>query len=688
MTTHAWTRNRAFVSVLALLTLTTAWSGCIREVDEYYSFLPEDHYVNPGVFPGNYRAAEFPIGSSVLVPRRLTVGDPELYRLPSSHPHSAASGQPEAPAESTVYITIAAWVPSNGSMGQVPVILIASPYFEMGGRTMRYGDTDLTVAWLLRNYFPLGYAIAVVGVRGTGTSGGCMEFLGPREAADLDQAVRFLATQDWSNGKVGMIGLGYEGATPWLVAASGNEFLKTIVPVSGWADTFGSLFHNGTVEAGAGQTHLSFWGAGVGGNNNPPPRPTEVPEPGPPVPTGIWVPRPFSANGREAYQDRQNLLCDEAYRGFAVSEYSAVAGDRAAEAADFWQQRDYRQRVIENYEGSVFLIHGLQDWMSTSDPHNAITFNTELREGGIEVKEWFGQWAHGFPDGWCPKSAPLWLTTSCRADFAETLLHWFEYYLKDNTTADRGPWTQVQDNRGYWRNADTFPSTNASLLEFRLHGNGSMDTGSSSDQTVRLAPPLEYGPVENAPRNLIELKTEPFAEDVRISGLPELHITFEADGPGGVLAGWLFDESGDGKVYSRLNRMPTEPPIIGHAQMDLRFHQGGDESQPLVAGERYVARMQFEPLDILIPKGHRLTLWVLQYPYPDRQDGSVPSAVAVVLGDASVLRLPIITVDHKDTFPVPGAHFPDAEYFDWANVRKPDYPELPTPPASDARKGQ
>ncbi len=702
MTSRPRANHSLALRAATLLIITSMFlSGCIGAVRDYYSFEPEDHYVNPGVFPGTYRPADQ--GSTVLNQRRLVVGDPEIYRLPSAVPHSAVSGQPEAPAESTVYITIATWLPTNGSASTFPVIMVAGPDFEVDNESMRTADDEPpenpfstaprgnpTVRWLLRNFVPLGYAVAIVGVRGTGTSGGCMEFLGPREAADLDQAVRFLATQEWSNGNVGMFGIGYDAATQWLVAASGNEYLKTIVPVGGWADTFSALFHNGTVETGAASTHTSFWYRGIG-QDNVPPRPDQLPEPGFPVPPGFWI-NPFNANGREAYQDRQNLVCDEAYEGFASSYYSNTAGDRGPN--DFWAERDYRQRVLESYDGSVFMIHGLQDL--TVDPHNAMPFNDQLRQSGIDVKEWYGQWWHQYPDSECPRRLPVWLAAHCRWDFAETLLHWFDYYLKDNQTVDLGPPIQIQDNRGYWRNAGSFPPNDASWLGLHLHGNGSLSEGSSPERIVTLAPPFQNQAGVNAPRNLIELKTEPFPVDTRISGLPQLQVAFETRGPGGAISAWLLDENAEGNVLDRWFEnesglyMPISglglPPVIGRAQMDLRFHEGGDESKPTIPGQRYTARIEFEPLDVLIPAGHRLTLWLLQYPYPDDDPATIPSAVDVVLGDASTLRLPLITVDVRDTFPVPGSRFPTADYYDWPHVRKPDYPELAQAPVFLAQR--
>ena len=49
-------------------------------------------------------------------------------------------------------------------------------------------------------------------------------------------------------------------------------------------------------------------------------------------------------------------------------------GDRGSEFSTYWAERNLKQRILDNYQGSVFLIHGLQDW--NVDPHAAIPFNT------------------------------------------------------------------------------------------------------------------------------------------------------------------------------------------------------------------------------------------------------------------------------------------------------------------------
>src|SRR5919109_1084063 len=127
---------------------------------------------------------------------------------------------------------------------RVPVIVRASPYYP----ALQTVNVETCDQFLVENFVPQGFAVALVAVRGTADSGGCFELFGPNERADLDQAVRWLGMQSWSNGRVGMIGLSYDGSTPWMVAAKGNPYLKTIVPLDGVPDPFDLLFGSGTPD--------------------------------------------------------------------------------------------------------------------------------------------------------------------------------------------------------------------------------------------------------------------------------------------------------------------------------------------------------------------------------------------------------------------------------------------------------
>jgi predicted acyl esterase len=675
---------------LALLLSAGALSGCLGAYDQYEAFDPDKEYKNPGVFNGTYK---FGNPSDVLLPGLYEQGEPEIVQLRSTLPayHETAGGQL---SEATVLIVMAIWRPVNLTE-PVPIIVDAGPYYEVNSHCKapqnpcRAGFDNDTIdhpgqstPGALKNFLPHGYAVVQLAVRGTGTAGGCMDLLGPSEQHDLAQALTWLAEQPWSNGNIAMIGTSYDGSTPWEMAAIGHPALKTIVPTSGLPDIYDLMFHNGSAESRGVVMHDEvYWGYGFDDGFG------RTPQVDPPVEPPLPVPLPAlpslamgEANGREDYQNLQNLVCPEVYEGAAMGATAYSASTRASQASTYWSERDHRQAVLDNYKGSVFLIHGLQDW--NVDPHAAIPFNTQLRAAGIEMKEWYGQWGHNTPDGSCVARSEAWATLPCRLDWAEVLLRWFDRYLKGNTTNDLGPAVQVQDDLGYWRNVDAFPPA-ATWTDLPLNADGTFTKGSG---TFDLMPGTD-----GTPGTWLELRGDVLADDLRFSGLPQLKLPFEAQGPGGQVAVWLFDEDADGNVRAPMAQcdrrgqcLKVGIPIIGHGQLNLRYYAGGEEPQTLVPGTRYVAQMELEPLDVMIPRGHRLVAWIFQGQYGGN-DGhmatSTPSPVTLVLDGEAVLRLPVIDVDPTTVFPVPGVNVPDRELFGQMHMLKP--PFAPTAMVTD-----
>ncbi|MBI2078320.1 MAG: CocE/NonD family hydrolase [Euryarchaeota archaeon] len=683
----------AALGVVGLMVL----SGCINAHKEYREFEIDAQYVNPGVFQGIYAVPED--GSQVLKPGPLRASKPYLVHLRSERPHYPGPTD-EYAQESYVQISLAYWRPmkllQDGTFEniteKVPIVIDAGPYFEAGlhcdpdpnncmflvNNTIDYASQ--TTPFSLRNFLPNGYAVAQIAIRGTGTSGGCMELMGPNEVADLNQAINWLASQDWSNGNVALQGVSYDGSTPWMAAGTGNPHVKTIVPISGLPDIFDLMFHNGSAESrGRNMQQFVYWPYGFS--------PTF---PGNAASGGRGV-----ANGRQDYQNRQNLICPEAWEGAVngpFAEYTGGRGDRPV-VASYWRERDYRDDVLKNYKGSVFLVHGLQDW--NVDPHSAIPFNLQLRQAGFKMKELYGQWEHARPDSMCSARAPAWAWLPCRFDYGEILFRWFEHELKGNETLPTGPSIQVQDNRGFWRNVDTWPPSEAEWTSF-FPVDRFLKPAPGTATPVRLMPPTS---ASKGPTHYLEFKSEPFAADTHFSGLPQFHIEFQAEGPGGYLGAWMFDENETGKVLDRkffADPIPKErprskagyPQTIGHAQIDLRYHAGGDQQAELVPGKKYVAKMEFEPLDVFIPAGHRLTVWLFQYHFTapaDRIESRVPSPVTVYLGGpGTALKMPMIDPDPATIFPVPGSHLPKREHFDFFHVNKPSFSTVIAPGAETA----
>lgn len=83
---------------------------------------------------------------------------------------------------------------------------------------------------------------------------------------------------------------------------------------------------------------------------------------------------------------------------------------------------------------------------------------------------------------------------------------------------------------------------------------------------------------------------------------------------------------------------------MGWGAIDLRHHDGGnDDAATLVPGQPVLARMEFEPTDHLVAKGHRLRLVLHRNGVEDILPSPSSEPIALGLGEGkSVLRLPLV----------------------------------------------
>lgn len=502
---------------------------------------------------------------------------------------------------------------------RVPVIATAGPYFRAlaAGPLREAIRGNVRSDFLVDNFVPKGYAVAFVPVRGTSGSGGCVGFGGLAERTDLDAAITWLGTQPWSTGRVGMIGLSYTGYTAYEVAAMGNPHLATIVPEAGHGgDFFQTVFRNGTWAP------LNFAAA--------------------PVFLEVSTLNRAPALGPEILpRIGESATCAETRELAQANAESAAGGGRSA----FWDERDVRAEVLANYRGSILIDQGLRD--AAGYPHNVYPFTSELERAGIVVKHVLGQWHHQPPDDAVSTEArrgDVVANPTPRWDWAEKLLHWFDYWLKEDSSGDLGPRVEVADSENRWRAEDAWPPADAVPKRFHLAPDGALlpEPASTTSTVLVAADPAWQAPfmkrreVEADCRVCVRFATDPLEEALRFAGLPRFHATVTPTQPGGLLTARLYAEGPDATV-----------PLTW-AIMDLRFAAGGEVPADVVPGVPLVARMEFEPADAVVPAGSRLVL-VLSQSSGGEGDAFAttwfapirpPTPVAVdVGGDASVLEV-------------------------------------------------
>jgi hypothetical protein len=483
------------------------------------------------------------------------------------------------------------WTAANLSAEcQIPVIAEVGPYYN-DGDVDALTPADRLGKFLIENYVPHGYGVAQVSVFGTGESNHCMDLMGTDEQRGIDAAVTWLGTQPWSNGKVGMIGKSYDGSTPWQAATFGNPHLATIVPMSGLIGVHELMWRNGSMEARGMIMHNGVYGS-------------------------------FGVDGDA--EDPENL-CEGYLEGYVNGPAAYLSGGMVDYAGNtYWTERSFLDRVVENYQGSIYIIQGMQDW--NVDPHMAFPTHQLVEAAGIETKTLAGQWAHDYPDrkvghealpsGEGAEAYPYTL----RWDWADEMLYWFDWYLKGEGRAPTLG-VEMQDNRGGWRFEATYPAEDTFYMEI---GAADMNPSGASMVTTTETITLSYGP---------------FEEDVYIAGMPTFHIPITTHTTNG--------------AHAYLEMSDDSGMRLGHAVMDFRFADGGrDGDVALGAFVSVTGLMEFMPMDIFLSAGESIQITMSQ----TGQD-YVPSPGAIggysVNWAGATLTLPLVNRTCADLFQAP-----------------------------------
>jgi predicted acyl esterase len=476
-----------------------------------------------------------------------------------------------------VDIDVTVWRPQVEEGVRVPVIIQASPYYS------RSRDLAGVGAQMLDQFVPHGYAYAQLSVRSTGESGGCDDFRGPKMTADMSQAIDHLVAQPWAAPAVALIGISYVGTTPWYAAGSGNPNVKTIVPISGSTNAWEVYNRNGTPES---RSPTIILGYGVGAATNP---------------------------QRSPQHKAENFACAEVYQGWVNGLVSGVVGDRFDPA--WWQERNAKPKVEANYKGSILLVHGFEDW--NVDPAVALPWVQRLNDTGLKVKQLVGQWGHSYPDMRAGSETKRW-------DWAEILLRWFDSELK-GVAVDTGPPVQVQDNSFGWRDEAAWPPKDANWTRFVLRSDNKLGSEVSGAAEWRFVQPGN---------DRADFTSGALPADVRIAGLPRVHVTVRPDGPGGNIGAFLYDKDPATGVLKR----------IGWTAMNLRFADGGEAPRVVTPQQPLVARMEIQPMDALVPAGHELVLRLWMNTPSDRTFAQPLTPVTLMVGGSasSTLEVPVI----------------------------------------------
>jgi predicted acyl esterase len=198
---------------------------------------------------------------------------PDRPRLADAVRRYRPAGEPVGYAVRTEHVRIAmddgvrlaATLYRPDGPGPYPALLESIPY--------RKDDWTLTRDWPLHGAFAAaGYVSCRLDVRGTGSSEGVArgEYT-EREILDNLAVIDWLATRDWSTGRVGMFGISWGGFSALQAAARRPPALGAVIPVHFSHDRYNLDVHyvGGTLHVG----ESVYWPVEMVGENALPPDP-------------------------------------------------------------------------------------------------------------------------------------------------------------------------------------------------------------------------------------------------------------------------------------------------------------------------------------------------------------------------------------------------------------------------------
>jgi hypothetical protein len=403
-----------------------------------------------------------------------------------------------------------------------------------------------------------------------------MEPMAPREIDDLYFCIEWAATQPWSSGKVGMLGISYYAYNQWRVAARHPPHLAAIIPWEGRNDYYrDSLYHGGILSEfqkrwAKTQVVNVQYGRGERAKKNPN--------------TGLSIAGPLTLTDEELAKNRLDIYEEIKKHPLCDDWHKARSADLKEVTVPLLTCANWGGQGIHprgNFNG--FMEAGSrQKWLEAHGESHWSLFSSGY--GLALQKRFFDYFLKGIDNGWEKEQPRVQLN----------IRHPGEKFVpraENEWPLARTQWTRLYLDPAGMTLSKTSLAKDASLTYDAL-GNG---------LTFHL-PPAE--------------------KDVEITGpmAAKLFISSSTRDADLFLVVRLFDPSGREETFFG-STDPNTPIANGwlrasHRALDpsrtlpYRPYHPHDRVEPLVPGEIYECDVEIVPSCIVVPAGWRLALSV------------------------------------------------------------------------------
>jgi putative CocE/NonD family hydrolase len=504
------------------------------------------------------------------------------------------------------------WLPDDAERDPVPAILEYLPYRKRDGTCER----DALTHPYLAGY---GYAGVRVDIRGSGESDGLLfDEYAKQEQDDAVEIIDWLAARPWCNGAVGMMGISWGGFNALQVAARRPPALKAIVTICSTDDRYRDDVHYmGGALLSAGLEWGSFFFRAV----------CHPPDP---------------------------MLVGDRWRTMWLERLANVPL-----FPETWMQHQRRDTywrhgsVCEDYgaiQCPVYAVGGWTDGYTNAVPR-LLEHLTVPRKGLI------GPWAHAYPHLALPGP---------QVGFLQEMLRWWDHWLKAHDTGlmDEPVLRAWMTNSvkpaayhhalpGRWIAEPSWPPA-----EIKRHLLVLTDEGLRAEFSPLTARPVcspqtvgkhagEWCPFGRRPDQAddqreddvrsLTFETAPLDMPLEILGAAIITLDLACDKPIANLVARLCDVHPSGESLR-----------VSYGVLNLAHRDGHEAPTPLVAGQRYQARIRLNDAGSAFPAGHRIRLalstncWPLIWPIPE-------TATLTIFG--GTLDLPVRAPKASDALP-------------------------------------
>lgn len=471
-----------------------------------------------------------------------------------------------------------------------PVLLMRSPYNKQGGKSAA------------ERFAAAGYIAVVQDCRGRFESAG--DFVPyNNEGQDGFDTIEWLRQQKWCDGRIGMWGASYVGATQWQAAVEQPPGLVTITPTATFSSFYRNLYLGGAVRLQL----ITRWAA------------TQSVKPSGATVTADWN------------QTIRHLPLSDIDReiGWPIPWLAGMLTHPSPNG--YWKRLDMTEDITR-LKLPIQHVVGVYDFFARESVNNFVRMQQHAADAETRRNQQLilGPWDHGTIGK--SKVGEVDFGPQAELDALGENLAWFDRVFKQESAGTKSQpavrYFSLGDNT--WRTAETWPPFNNEPQSFYLHSQGKANTDQGDGRLSQQAPaqdepadtfladpddptpacpvtstrslfdatwaPVDQRPIESR-NDVLVYSTDPLKQPLTFAGDARMELFVSADTPDADWVVKLIDVHPDG--FSQNLAVGIQRGSFREAELS---------PTPLTPDKVYKLLVDLGPIAAQVGKGHRLRI--------------------------------------------------------------------------------